>query len=164
MVDHQHACHRTPSQAVGDHAPGFFVGDARILANVDDGLSVSLFLFALPIYLLMVFSLFADRTGSSPRMRGAHDHAPLWDAAPGIIPGHAGNMRTEEFSKCDSKSAEDSISKPFHSSTISLHLLSFLFTSLVLFPSETVATEDTFRLLSIAYKLFQIVEPAITLA
>ena len=144
MVDHQHACHRTPSQTVGNHAPGFFVGDARILANVDDGLSVSLFS-------LRLTDILADGVLALCRPHG-------------IIPAYAGSTRTEEFSKCDSKSAEDSISKPFHSSTISLYLLSFLFTSLVLFPSETVATDDTFRLFSIACKLFQIVEPAIALA
>ena len=43
MVDHQCAWHRAPSQATGDHAPGFFVGDAWVLADVDNDLPVSLF-------------------------------------------------------------------------------------------------------------------------
>ena len=43
MVDHQCAWHRMPSQAAGNHAPGFFVGNVGVLADVDSDLPVSLF-------------------------------------------------------------------------------------------------------------------------
>ncbi len=88
---------------------------------------------------------------------------PSGTLRPGLFPCMQGT-REQGILQCDPKSAEGSISKPFHSSTVSLYLLSFLFTSLILFPSEAVATDDTFRLFPIAYKLFQIIEPAIALA